>query len=69
MDCGGRPAEWSAQGCEVIGVAHEDIIVEPEGEQDEVAVDDIRRAGGGEEPTDRRAVVQGVQGDRLQEGR
>ena len=57
VDRGGCRAERGADGGEVFGVAGQDVVPQPQGQDDEVGVDDIRRARERQEPAGRYAVV------------
>ncbi len=45
IDCWGCGTQWSGQGCEIAGVAGEDVVVQAERADDEVGVDDIGGVG------------------------
>lgn len=68
VDGGCCGAEWGGELGEVVGVAGEDVVAEPEGADDEVGVDDVGGSGLGEEASDGVSVVERVHRNGLDEG-
>lgn len=68
MDGGCCRAEWGGESGEVVGVACEDVLAEPDGADDEVGVDDVGGSGSPEEASDRSSVVERVHRNGLDEG-
>jgi len=68
VDCGCCWAKGGGESIEVVGVAGEDVVVESHGADDEVGVDDVGGSGLGEEVADGSSVVEGVDGDGVDEG-
>lgn len=58
--------EYGNQLGEIVRIAGQKVITEPEGQVDEMAVDDIRRARERQKPADRRTVIERVHRDRLE---
>ncbi len=67
MDCWRRRSEHSGERRQVIGVAGQDIVTQPNGCDHEVGIDHIGGSGLSEEASDRSTVVQRVNQDRLEE--
>jgi hypothetical protein len=69
MDDRGCRAEHRCQGRDVVWVAGEYVVAEADGADDEMGVCDIWSVGLGEQAADGPTVIEGMNGDGLQEGR
>ena len=52
---------------EIIRIAGQNVVLHPEGQMDEMTVDDIRRMSKSQKPTDLRTVIERVHRDCLEE--
>ena len=60
--------EHGNQLAEIVRIAGQDVVPQPEGRLDEMTVDDIRRARESQKPTDLRTVIERVHRDCLEKG-
>ncbi len=69
MDCGGGRAEHGRQRGEVVWVAGEDVVAQPQCNDHQVGIDDVCGLGLGEKAANGTAVFEGVDSDGLEECR
>ncbi len=69
MDGRRGDAEGGGEGFEVVWVSGEDVVAELQSQEHEVSVDDVSGVGEAEELADSGTVIEGMHGQRLDEGR